>query len=537
MRNIFYNGEIFTGENALQEAFVVEDKKFIYVGTNEEALKYKDNNCNLIDLKGKFVSPGFNDSHMHVLGYGYSLKMIDLAKKTSSLEEMKNEIKKYITSNELKENEWICGRGWNHDYFNDVNRFPTKSDLDEVSTDYPICIIRACGHVCSVNSKALELAKVDKNTLQVEGGQFDVDENNEPNGVFRENALSLIYDIIPQPTKEDIKTMIVKACTSLNSYGVTSAQTDDFIVFSGVDYEVIIDAYKELANEGNLTVKIYEQAQLAQKEELEEFLSKGYTTGVGDNYFKIGPLKLLGDGSLGARTAYLSTPYTDDNNTCGICTYTQKQFYEMVELAHKNNMQVAIHAIGDKAMDMVVNSIENALDKYPKDNHRHGVVHCQLTTKYLLDKFRDLKLHAYVQSIFLDYDINIVEDRIGTNRAKTSYNFKTLFNDTTMSNGSDCPVELPNVLNGIYCAVTRKTLDGKGPFLPEQRISPCEALLSFTRFGAYASFEENIKGDIAIGKFADFVILSDNLLDIDADKIKDVNVLATFLDGKCVYSK
>ena len=187
-------------------------------------------------------------------------------------------------------------------------------------------------------------------------------------------------------------------------------------------------------------------------------------------------------------------------------------------------------------MDMVVNSIEKALDKYLRDNHRHGVVHCQLTTSDLLNRFRDLNLHAYVQSIFLDYDINIVEDRIGVDRAKTSYNFNTLFNETTMSNGSDCPVELPNVLNGIYCAVTRKTLVGKGPFLPNQALSVKDAILSFTRNGAYASFEEDIKGDIAVGKDADFVLLSDNLLDIDVNKIKDVKVLNTFLDGKCVYS-
>jgi len=147
MTHIYYNGKVFTGDENLQQAFVVENKKFIYVGNNEEALKYKDENSKLIDLDEKFVCPGFNDSHMHVLGYGYSLKMINLSRKTSSLEEMKNAIKEYINSNKLRENEWICGRGWNHDYFNDVNRFPTKDDLDEISTEYPICIIRACGHV------------------------------------------------------------------------------------------------------------------------------------------------------------------------------------------------------------------------------------------------------------------------------------------------------------------------------------------------------------------------------------------------------
>src|SRR5699024_5817069 len=204
-------------------------------------------------------------------------------------------------------------RGMNHDYFYDINRFTTKNDLDEISTDYPICIIRACGHVCVVNSKALQLAGINKDTLQIEGGQFDIDENNEPNGIFRENALNLIYNKIPKPDKEDIKNMILMACKNLNSYGITSAQTDDFIVFPGVDYETVISAYKELSNEGKLTVKIYEQAQLTQKKDLEKFLDKGYTTGVGDDYFKIGPLKLISNGSLCDKTVYIKLFYYTDN--------------------------------------------------------------------------------------------------------------------------------------------------------------------------------------------------------------------------------
>ncbi|MGL4912144.1 MAG: amidohydrolase [Romboutsia sp.] len=538
MKSLYYNGEVFTVKNGIKEAFVIEDKKFIYVGSNEEALLYKEDDSELIDLDGKFVTAGFNDSHMHVLGYGYSLNMAKLGEKTTSLEDMKNALIEFIDSRDLRENEWISGRGWNHDYFTDVNRFPTRYDLDEVSTKHPICIIRACGHVCVVNSKALELAGINKGTPQCEGGAFDIDENQEPLGIFRENALGLIYDNIPSPDKDSLKNMIYEACKSLNSYGITSAQTDDFIVFPNLNYQSIIDAYEELENEGNLTVKIYEQAQLTDKNELEEFIKKGYKTGIGSDYFKIGPLKLLGDGSLGARTAYLSEPYSDDDSTCGIAIYNQEQFDEMIEYAHKEGMQVAIHAIGDKIMAMIVKSIKKSLEKYPRENHRHGIVHCQITTKDLLDKFRELKLHGYIQSIFLDYDINIIEERIGKERAKSTYNFKTfLDNETTISNGSDCPVELPNVLNGIQCAVTRRTLDGKGPFLKDQSLSVEEAIVSFTTMGAYASFEEDIKGSIDCGKASDFVILDKNILNIDETEIKNVNILSTYLDGKCVYSR
>lgn len=539
MKKIYFNGKVYTVTNGVQEAFVEENGKFIYVGCNEKALEYRDENSEIIDLEGKFVTTGFNDSHMHILGYGHSLQMINLSKSTSSLKVIKNKIKEFIDNKEIKENEWIVGRGWNHDYFSDINRFPNRYDLDEISTTNPICITRACGHICVVNSKALEIAKITKDTQQIEGGVFDIDENNEPVGIFRENALNLIYDKIPSPNKEGIKSMIYEACKNLNKYGITSAHTDDFTAFPNVSYQTIIDAYKELELEKRLNVKIYQQAQLVNKDELEEFIQKGYTTGVGSELFKIGPLKLLGDGSLGARTAYLSSPYSDNTNTCGIAVYTQEQFDDMIEYAHKNNMQVAIHAIGDKIMSMIIESIEKALNKYPKINHRHGIVHCQITTDEILNKFEELNLHAYIQSIFLDYDINIVEDRIGKERAKTTYNFKRMIESgVTVSNGSDCPVELPNVLEGIQCAITRQNLDeSKGPFLKEQALSIEEAIRTFTIMGAYASFEENIKGSIEAGKACDFVVLDKDLLNIDNNKIKDVEVISTYIDGKCVYRK
>ena len=539
MRHIYINGIVYTITQGIHEAFVVEEGKFLYVGDSKTALGYQNETSQIIDLKGKFVTAGFNDSHLHVLYYGSALQTLKLAQHTNSLQEMKQALKAFIDQKELKENEWIRGFGWNQDYFSDEKRFPTRYDLDEISTQYPICLVRACGHICVVNSKALELAGITKYTTQVEGGVFDIDEQGEPLGIFRENALSLIYDKIPQPTRAELKTMLQAACESLNSYGVTSAQTDDFTVFPKVSYEEVIAAYQELEQEGKLSVKIYQQAQLTNQEELAAFLNKGYTTGVGSDYFKIGPLKLLGDGSLGARTAYLSKPYADDPTTQGIPVYTQEQFDQMIGYAHEKGMQVAIHAIGDGIMDMIIKSIEKALQKHPRENHRHGIVHCQITTKELIKKFKELNLCAYIQSIFLDYDINIVEARIGKERVKTTYNFKTLLDQgTNISNGSDCPVELPNVLKGIQCAVTRSTLNGqKGPFLSDQALTIEEALNSYTMMGAYTSFEEHVKGSIEKGKVADFVILDQNPLATDKYSLKDIQVVATYVDGKCVYSK
>lgn len=539
VRRIYINGVVYTVTQGIEEAFVVERGKFLYVGNSQTALEYQNKESEVIDLEGKFVTAGFNDSHMHVLGYGYALQMVNLAEHTTSLEEMQQAIKRYIYINKLEENEWVRGRGWNHDYFNDTKRFPTRYDLDEISTQYPICMIRACGHACVVNSKALEIAGITKDTLQVEGGAFDVDEQGEPLGIFRESALGLIYDKIPKPSRRELKAMLTSACKNLNSYGVTSAQTDDFIVFPQVSYQEVIKAYEELEAEGKLTVKIYEQAQVTDQKELAEFIGKGYTTGAGTDYFKIGPLKLLGDGSLGARTAYLGTPYADDPATRGIAVYTQEQFDEMIGYAHEKGMQVAIHAIGDGIMERIVKAIEKALIKQPRDNHRHGIVHCQITTPKLIEKMKELDLCAYIQTIFLDYDIHIVEERVGKERAKTTYNFKTLLDQgTIISNGSDCPVELPNVLEGIQCAVTRCTLDGKnGPFLSDQALTVEEAIHSYTIMGAYTSFEENTKGSIEEGKVADFVILEGNPLSSKRETIKDISIGATYVDGKCVYSK
>ncbi|MDF2676645.1 MAG: hypothetical protein K0Q97_950, partial [Bacillota bacterium] len=253
---------------------------------------------------------------------------------------------------------------------------------------------------------------------------------------------------------------------------------------------------------------------------------------------KIGPLKILLDGSLGARTAALNQPYSDCPSAEGIVTLTQEELDEIVDLAHKNNMQLAIHAIGDRTMYMAFNSIEKLIKENVKENYRHGIVHCQITDEYLLNKFKELDVIAYIQPIFLDYDWHIVKDRVGEKREKTSYNWKSLINKgVKTANGSDAPVETFNVLKGIYEAVTRKDLYGlpEGGWLPDQKLTVKEAVYGYTMGGAYASFEENIKGSIEKGKLADLVVLSEDIFSINEDMIKNVNVEMTVFNGKIVH--
>lgn len=534
MKTIYKNGKVYTGEMPLQSAFAVENGRFLAVGSDDELLRMAECDDEVLDLQGKFVCAGFIDSHMHVVNFGYALQTADLTVRTGSMEEMLQALRDFADANPSLS--WVCGRGWNQDYFSGDKRFPTRVDLDRVSQERPICITRTCGHVCAVNTKALELIGVDETTPQPEGGQFDLGEDGKPNGIFRENGTNLVYSRLPEHTCEDIKEMILAASARLNSYGITSVHTDDLLVFQNVPYERILQAYQELAAEGRMTVRVYEQSQFTDVESLRQFVEQGYHTGVGDAWFKIGPLKMLGDGSLGARTAYLSAPYEDDKTTRGIAIFTRQQFEDMIGYAHTHGMQVAIHAIGDGILDDILAGYEKALNEHPNDDHRHGIVHCQITRPDQLDKFEELNLHAYIQPIFLDYDIHIVEDRVGKARAASSYAFKSLFERVHASGGSDCPVELPRALAGIQCAVTRCTVDGQaGPYLPEQAMSVQQAIDSFTAEGAHGSFEEDVKGRIEPGMYADFVVLGENPFEVAPEHISEIPVLAAFVDGSCCF--
>ena len=510
---------------------MVERDRFVFAGSSEEALRWADEGDQRVDLAGNFVCAGFNDSHMHLLNYGHVLGIAPLYAHTHSLQEMLACLK----AHPVPASGWIIGRGWNQDYFGDVRRMPTRWDLDQVSVTRPVVAVRACGHAMAVNSVVLDLLGISAHTPQPEGGQI-VMEQGQPNGVLFDNAMTMVYDAIPVHTKEDLKTMIRTACRTLNSYGVTSCQSDDYSTFSNVPWQTVNAAYEELAAAGELTVRVYQQSNFASLEKLKEFVQQGCKTGVGTAMYRIGPLKMLGDGALGARTAYLSRPYADDPTTRGIPVFSQAVFDEMLGYAHANGIQTAVHTIGDACLDRVLCALEKAQQKHPRDDHRHGIVHCQITRRDQLEKMARMHLHIYAQSIFLDYDTRIVEDRVGPELAATSYSWKTLKDlGATVSNGTDCPVELPFALGGLQCAVTRCTLDGEGPYLPQEAFSVQEALDSYTAAGAYASFEENVKGRIQPGMLADFTILGENPFDVAPQEIQKIPVLSTWLGGRRIH--
>lgn len=531
MRTIYHNAAVYTGQMPLQQAFIVEDGKFTFAGTNDAALAQQADS--VVDLDGAFVCAGFNDSHMHLLNFGQTLTIAPLGEHTRSLADMID----CLSAMKPGRGGWILGRGWNQDFFSDADRMPNRWDLDKVSMQHPVCATRACGHALAVNSKALEILGITADTPQVDGGQIGM-ENGQPNGLFFDNAMDYVYSAIPSPGKEDAKEMIRRACRRLNSYGITSCQSDDYCAFQDLSWRLVNEAYRELEQDGELTVRVYEQSNFPNEEELAQFVAEGNVTGVGSERFRIGPLKLLGDGALGARTAYLSRPYADDPEATGLSVFTPEAFDRLIGFANAHNMQVAVHCIGDACLDLVLSSIDKALAEHPREDHRHGIVHCQITRPDQLDRIAEGKMHVYAQSIFLDYDLHIVEQRVGKELAQSSYSWKTLMKKgATVSNGSDCPVELPRVLGGIQCAVTRCDLNGCGPYLPEEAFTVQEALDSFTKGAAYASFEENVKGCIEPGMLADFVVLGGNPFETEVAKIKDIPVLMTYMAGEKVFEK
>lgn len=531
MKTLFLNGKIasLNSNNDFYEALGVSDNIIDFLGTNIEAEKRLDDYDNIIQLNNKVMLPGFIDSHMHLLNYGYTLKKISLSS-FKSIKEMIDFSINFISKNNITSDKWLLGRGWNQDKVEE-QRFITKTDLDSISTEIPIVFTRVCGHISVCNTAALN--KIGLSNLSENDTNINMDD-----GIFQEDALNILYNAIPSPNVNDIKAMLSEACSHLIKNGITSVQTDDLCTMPDQDYRKVIRAYNELNLENKLPVRVYQQCLFFDKFNFEDFAESGYRTGQGDNFFKIGPLKLLLDGSLGARTALLRDDYSDCPGNRGIASFSQNELDDFFNISQKYNFQVAAHAIGDKAMDMFIESVR----KYNSKNTleaRHGIVHAQITDSLIMKSMKELNLLAYIQPIFLDYDLHIVHSRVGS-RAFESYAFKTMSDlGIMLCGGSDAPVVSFNPFENIYSAVVRKDLNGSPDiaYLPNEKLSVIEALKLFTINSAYSSFEENIKGSLEIGKLADLIILDKDIFEIDEAEIKNITVETTIIDGNIVYKK
>lgn len=538
MKTLFKNGNIHTmGEAKVADSFVVEDNKFAYVGTENDARDYlKDENFKEVDLNGHFVMPGLNDSHLHFLHFSKSLQTVNLVG-VKGIGDIKERIEKYIKKREPGDDSWIEGEGWNQDYFTDEKRFPNKFDLDSVTGDRPTIIKRACFHIATLNSAALKKVGLDKETAKKYGDFVETLPDGEPSGVIKEYISSFVKLSIYDQGLEAIKNIIDEAQYHALAQGLTSVQSDDIRIEKKRDFNLLFQALKELDDEGKLKIRIGEQCSITETDLLNEFFEK-HNHGYGNDKYRVVCIKIFVDGSLGARTAALRNPYNDDPSTKGMLVIDQEKLNEVVMISHKNNCPVAIHGIGDKGIEMALDAIENAQKAYPQNHLRHGIVHCQITDEELLNRIKQLNVIAYIQPIFIDYDMNIVYDRVGKELTETSYAWKTMIEkDIHASFGTDCPVEKFDTMPNIYSAVARKGITGnKEIFLPDQKLTMDQALRAYTIESAYASGEENIKGTITPGKLADFILLDKDLYNLSNDEeILETQVLETYVDGKLVY--
>ena len=499
------------------QAIAIKDHKIVKVGTNQEIKPYIGENTKTINLKEKTVVPGFIDTHAHITGFGKSLKQINL-RGVSSIKEIQKKLKKRIQK--TPKGQWILGRGWDQDHLTE-KRYPTRWDLDKFSPNNPVIFTRVCGHLCVANSQALELADIAKETTPPPAGQIDKDpKTGEPTGILRENAMNLVWKMIPEPSEEELTEACSLACQKAVEAGLTSVH---WLTSSPTEIRVI----QKLRQQNKLPLRVYIVVSVKL---LDHLIDLGLHTGFGDSRVRIGSVKIFSDGSLGARTAALFQPYHDEPTRKGMILYTQEKLNKLVMKAHKADFQLAIHAIGDRAIDMALTVLEKALKEAPKKNHRHRIEHASVLNKRLIQRMRKLKVTASVQPHFVVSDF-WVANRVGPSRARWVYPFKTLIQEGVLTTGgSDCPVEPIDPLLGIWAAVAREAF-------PEERITVDDALRLYTVNAAYASFEEDIKGSIDVGKLADLVVLSREPHETPPNEIRDVKVEMTIVGGKVVYVK
>ncbi|MFQ5758851.1 MAG: amidohydrolase [Candidatus Bathyarchaeia archaeon] len=511
------NGNIITinPSKPQAQAVAIKNKRIIKVGTNREIKPLTKKSTKVIDLKGKTVLPGFIDTHIHMAGFGKTLTEVNL-RGVQSIKEMQEKLKKRVE--ETREGEWILGRGWDQDRLRE-KRYPTRWDLDEVSPNNPVVLTRVCGHLCVVNSRALEKASITAETTSPPRGEIDKDpKTGEPTGILRENAMDLVHNVMPEPSEQQLIEACGLACRKAVEAGLTTVH---WITHSPAEIHVI----QKLRTQKKLPLRVY---ILIPAEFLDQLIRLGLSTGFGDDTVRIGGVKILADGSLGARTAALHESYSDDSSTRGMMLYSEEKLKELIMATHKAGFQLAVHAIGDRAVDLVLTALQKALNEMPRKNHRHRIEHASVLNEELIGRMKRLGAIASVQPHFVVSDFWVV-DRLGPKRARWVYPFKTLTQaGVPIAGGSDCPVEPISPLLGIWAAVSRKSF-------PEEQISVEEALCMYTIDAAFASFEEDAKGSIEVGKLADLVVLSRDPRKVPPDEIKDIVVEMTFVGGSVVY--
>ncbi|MFZ1080713.1 MAG: amidohydrolase [Candidatus Kryptoniota bacterium] len=547
---VLTNGDFCTLDSRMPDvlAVAVNDGRIVAVGTKAEIAARFDGKAE-VNLNGAFVLPGLTDGHGHISDLGFSLTTLDLRDT-----KFPEDVAKLVQAGAAKSaaGGWIRGRGWNQEKWQNRN-FPTHEILDKVAPDNYVFLVRVDGHAVWVNKKVLDLAGIARATKAPSGGRIIRDKNGDPTGVFLDAAVDLIASKIPPPTDSEVANAILFAADTCARYGLTEVHD------ARIDAQTL-RVYKRLADEGKLRIRIYAM-YLGTDSTLLAILKDGPLINYKE-FFTMRSVKVYMDGALGSRGAALVQSYTDDSGNYGLTEMSEKDLENLTIASLSNGFQVCTHAIGDRANDIVLNAYENALKVAGVDDPRLRIEHAQVLLREDVSRFKKLGVIPSMQPTHCTSDMCWAEARLGPERIKYSYAWRHLLEDgNIIIGGSDFPVESPDPRLGIYAAVTRQDLNGlprnfedaekyfemtpdavndssdfDGGFFPKEKMTLEEAMKAFTIWPAYGAFQEDNKGTISVGKYADFTILKKDFRTISPREIPEDEILGTIVAGKLVYA-
>ena len=527
---VYYNGSIWTGDpaNPSATAIAVGDEKILFVGADQKALELAAENSEKIDLHGGFVTPGFIDNHVHFMSGGFKFSSVNL-RDVDNKAEFQRKIAGHVET--MSAGAWMQGGDWDHEMWG--GQYPDKSWIDDVVHDSPVFLGRLDGHMALANSKALELAGITATTPDPAGGIIIKDKNGNPTGILKDEAMGLVNAVIPASTIEEQDLALKAAMEYALSLGVT--QVHDMGTWQS------LETYKRNHKNGHLRLRI---KIFPWYTNWENIIKNVQDNGPGDDWLRWDGIKGMMDGSLGSRTAWMHEPYLEDPmspekealGTVGIITlHDTTDFKHILRETDKANIQHAVHAIGDRANDWILDEFALIREEHGQKDRRPRIEHSQHLSRSAVPRFAAENIIPSMQPYHIYDDGSWAHKRIDHDRLTRTYVFKTLIESgANLTFGSDWTVASLNPITGIYAAVTRRTRDGKNPdgWYPSEKISVEDALRSYTMNNAYAAFWENKTGSIMVGKYADFVIHSVNFLTASPEEILSSTVLRTVVAGK-----
>jgi predicted amidohydrolase YtcJ len=532
---VLINGKIITVDEdfSIKEAVSVKAGKIQVVGKTKDIKKYAGLNTEIIDLQGKTVMPGLYDSHLHVVGTGHALSIINCrTPPMMSIEDMKKAVVEKALESKL--DDWILGRGWDQAKLAE-HRNPSRWDLDEGAPDNPVALTRTCGHLLVVNSMALEISGISKDTSQPEGGRIVKDDNGELTGMLEEApAMNLVRQHIPPDGIPETASHIEKACKAFNEVGITS------VIDAGNTEDQMV-AYQLLKNKDTLTVRVNMMLRAINgNEPLEKSLERidnfPMLSTYGDNLLKFQGLKILIDGGIGGKTALLRESYENETEDYGLLILPVENLQKLIDAANLRGMLCGIHCAGGKAMDIVLDAFEKTNKLKPIKGRRFYLIHAYQPSDENFRKCLKLGVCVASQPSFLYYLGESYYENVGNERSKWLKPHRSWLDEGIMvAAGTDSPVTPYYPFPSLWTSIARRTEVNDVQMGTKQKVTRVEAIKMYTINGAYLTFEEEIKGSINPGKLADMVILDRDILTCPEDDIKDTRVLRTFLGGKTVY--